>query len=114
MAARKVLVFGASYGALLGAKLALAGHDATLVCTPRTAGVINRNGVEVRLPVKGREGLYALRSRDCAGRVYAATPQAVDPALFDLVVLAMQEPQYRLPGVRELLQATAAAGVPCL
>ena len=114
MAARKILVFGASYGALLGAKLALAGHDATLVCTPRTAGVINRNGVEVRLPVKGREGLYALRSRDCAGHVYAATPQAVDPALFDLVVLAMQEPQYRLPGVRELLQATAAAGVPCL
>jgi hypothetical protein len=30
------------------------------------------------------------------------------------VVLAMQEPQYRLPGVRELLAKAAMSGVPCL
>jgi len=114
MAKRNILVFGASYGALLGAKLALAGHDATLVCTARTADVINREGVVVRLPVKGREGLYALRTSETAGRVRASTPESLDPAAFDLVVLAMQEPQYRLPGVRELLAATATAGVPCL
>src|SRR4051812_29479383 len=114
MAPPNILVFGASYGALLGAKLALAGHEVTLVCTARTADVINREGVEVRLPVKGRQKLYALRTRETAGRVRASTPEGLDPAAFDLVVLAMQEPQYRLPGVRELLAATAAARVPCL
>lgn len=28
------LIFGASYGSLLACKLALAGHNATLVCLP--------------------------------------------------------------------------------
>ena len=112
--ARKVLIFGASYGALLGAKLALAGHDVTLVCTARTAELINTEGTVVRMPVKGREGLVEVRSQRMPGRVSASTPEGVDPSSFDLVVLAMQEPQYRLAGVRELLQATAKARVPCL
>jgi hypothetical protein len=112
--ARKVLIFGASYGALLGAKLALAGHDVTLVCRAGTAELINAEGIIVRMPVKGREGLVEVRSRRLAGRVCATTPESADPRAFDLVVLAMQEPQYRLPGVRELLQATARARVPCL
>src|SRR5690606_23578542 len=33
---------------------------------------------------------------------------------FDLVALAMQEPQYRLPGVRELLERVARSGVPAM
>src|SRR5262249_19732789 len=36
------------------------------------------------------------------------------PAEYDLVVLAMQEPQYRLPGVRELLGQVARSRVPCM
>lgn len=111
---RNILVFGASYGALLGAKVALAGHHATLVCRERTAALINAEGIVVRMPVKGREGLVEVRSAALPGRVRAATPAEVDPAAFDLVVLAMQEPQYRLPGVRELLQAVAESRVPCL
>ena len=114
MGTRDILIFGASYGALLGAKLALAGHRVTLVCRARNADLINAKGVVVRLPVKGREGLVELRSRELAGEVRAATPDQVDPRRFDLVVLGMQEPQYSLPGVRELLAATAAAQVPCM
>ena len=114
MATRDILIFGASYGALLGAKLALAGHRVTLVCRARNADLINREGVIVRLPVKGREGLVELRSRETAGEVRAATPESVDPGRYDLVVLGMQEPQYTLPGVRELLGATADAQVPCM
>jgi hypothetical protein len=114
MTARRILVFGASYGALLAAKLALAGHSATLVCRARTAELINAEGVIVRMPVKGREGLVDVRSRRLPGTVDAATPESVDPAAYDLVALAMQEPQYRSPGVRELLHATALAGVPCI
>ena len=111
---RSILVFGASYGALLAAKLALAGHHATLVCRAGTADLINAEGITVRIPVKGREGLVAVRSRELPGRIRATTPEEARPQDYDLAVLAMQEPQYRQPGVRELLAATARARVPCL
>ncbi|MEO5694204.1 MAG: hypothetical protein ABIQ72_13845 [Usitatibacter sp.] len=114
MPARNVLIFGASYGALLAAKLALAGHSATLVCRDRNAALINAKGIVVRMPVKGREGLVEVQSRKLAGKVIATTPDRAKPAEYDLVVLAMQEPQYSQPGVRELLQATAEARVPCM
>jgi hypothetical protein len=112
--ARKVLIFGASYGALLGIKLALAGHRVVLVCTERTAQLVNAEGIVVRMPVKGREGLVEVRSRGLPGCVTAATPPEIDPGDFDLVVLAMQEPQYRQPAVRSLLESTARSRVPCL
>jgi len=114
MARRRILMFGASYGSLLGVKLALAGHDVTLVCRDRNAALINERGVVVRLPVKGREGAVEVRSHGLRGRVNATTPPGADPADFDLVVLAMQEPQYRSEGVRDLLRATARSRVPCM
>jgi hypothetical protein len=110
---RKVLILGASYGSLLGVKLALAGHDVTLVCLPQEAALINSEGAIVRMPVKGREGLVEVRSRDLPGKV-SATGTDVDPRAFDLVGLAMQEPQYRSPGVRELLESVALSRVPCM
>jgi hypothetical protein len=113
MAHRKILVLGASYGSLLGVKLALAGHDTTLVCLPAEAKLINEKGAIVRMPVRGREGLVEVNSRALPGKV-SATGTDVDPAGFDLVALAMQEPQYRSPGVRELLDAVAKAKVPCM
>jgi len=114
MTSRKVLVFGASYGSLIGIKLALAGHDSTLVCRARTADLINAEGITVRMPVKGREGLVDVRSKGLPGRISATTTDAARPADYDLVVLAMQEPQYGAPGVRELLEQTARSRVPCL
>ena len=110
----KILIMGASYGSLLGAKLLLAGHDVTLVCLPAEAELINQDGIRVRLPVKGREGLVEIDSRKLAAKLSAAIPGAVNPADFDLIALAMQEPQYRSPGVRELLDAVATARVPCM
>ena len=114
MAQRRILIFGASYGALLGVKLALAGHAVTLVCREANAALINAQGVIVRMPVKGREGLVDVRSRELAGTVRATTPGAANPEDYDLVVLAMQEPQYRSPGVRELLDRAARSRVPCM
>ena len=38
----------------------------------------------------------------------------VDPKQYDLVGLCMQEPQYRSPGVRELLDLVAKSKVPCM
>ncbi|HSN19216.1 MAG TPA: hypothetical protein VLS49_00975 [Usitatibacter sp.] len=113
MAKRKILVLGASYGSLLGVKLALAGHSVTLVCLPAEAKLINEKGAIVRMPVRGRAGLVEVNSRSLPGEV-SAVGTNVDPAGFDLVALAMQEPQYGSPGVRELLQSVATSGVPCM
>jgi hypothetical protein len=108
-----VLILGASYGSLLATKLLAAGHNATLVCRAATADLINREGTRVRLPLKGREPVE-LDSRTLPGQLWASTPAAVDPADYDLVALAMQEPQYGSAGVRELLDRVARARVPCL
>ena len=109
-----VLIMGASYGSLLAAKLVAAGHAVHLVCLPAEAELINAEGVIVRLPVKGRQGLTEIASRKLPGRLSAGAPAAADPATYDLVVLAMQEPQYRSAGVRELLDRVAKTRVPCM
>ena len=110
----KILIMGASYGSLLGTKLALAGHTVKLVCLPAEADLINQEGAIVRLPVKGREGRVEVNSKKLPGQMSAGGTTAFTPAEFDLVALAMQEPQYRSPGVRELLDAVAKSGVPCM
>lgn len=109
-----VLILGASYGSLLATKLLMAGHEVTLVCTRGTADLINRDGTLVRFPVKGRAGLVDIDSRQLSGTLRAATPEAVDPKAFDLVVLGMQEAQYGADGVRPLMARIAAARKPCL
>jgi hypothetical protein len=110
----KILVMGASYGSLLGTKLALAGHTVKLVCLPAEAELINKEGAIVRMPVKGSDGLVEINSRKLPGKLSADIPRAINPADYDLVALAMQEPQYRSPGVRELLDAVAKSKVPCM
>ncbi len=109
-----IMIMGASYGSLLATKLLFGGHNVTLICLPEEAEVINKEGTRVRLPVKGREGLVEIDSRTLPGNVSAAGPGDVNPADYDLVGLAMQEPQYKSPGVRELLDAVAKAKVPCM
>ena len=109
-----VLMLGASYGSLLAAKLLLAGHNAKLVCLPAEVELINAEGAIVKMPVKGHEGLVDLKTIDMPGSMSAAGPNDIDLSEFDLAVLAMQEPQYRSAGVRELLEAIAEAGLPCM
>ena len=113
MAAYKILILGASYGSLLGTKLAMAGHEVRLVCLPAEAEAINRDGVVVRLPVRGHDPVE-IRSKALPGKVSAGAPGTVNSADYDLVALAMQEPQYRASNVRELLDAVAKARVPCM
>ncbi|MDA0665021.1 MAG: hypothetical protein O3B08_19600 [Proteobacteria bacterium] len=108
------LILGASYGSLLAIKMLMAGHSAKMVCLPDEATLINKDGQRVRMPVRGRDGLVEIDSRDLPGSLSAAGPEAVDPKDYDLIALAMQEPQYRSPGVRELLNKVALSGVPCM
>ena len=109
-----VLVLGASYGSLFATKVLMAGHRATLVCTRSTADLINGDGTIVRMPIKGRDGLVDISSKKLPGTLRAATPDAVDPGAFDLIVLGMQEAQYGATGVRELMSRVAKSRKPCL
>jgi hypothetical protein len=111
---RRVLILGASYGSLFGTKLLMAVHDVTLVCRRATADLINARGTEVYLPFKGEVAPRRIRSTELSGRLDAKTPEMVDPSDYDLVVLAMQEPQYLHHSVRALLNGIASMRVPCL
>jgi hypothetical protein len=111
---RNILILGASYGSLLGTKLLMAGHRVTLVCTSPTADLINREGTRLRFPIKGWKSLLEISSNELPGRLSACTPDEVDAADFDLVVLGMQEAQYGASGVRELMSRIARAKKPCL
>src|SRR6266481_799945 len=114
MATYNLLIMGASYGSLLASKLLFGGHSIRLVCLPAEADLINAEGFRVRLPVRGRKEPVELDSRKLPGKVSAGGTAGVDPRDYGLVGLAMQEPQYRSPGVRELLDAVARANVPCM
>jgi len=112
--ARNILILGASYGSLLGTKLLMAGHNVTLVCRKKTAELINRDGTEVRIKLRDEAVHRAIFSRDLPGKLDAVTPADADLSRYDLVALAMQEPQYTNHTVRVLMVKIAAAGLPCL
>ena len=109
-----ILILGAAYGSLLASKMLFGGHYVNHVCLPAEADLINAEGFRVRLPVKGRKDPVVLDTRKLPGKVSAAGPKEVNPKDYDLIGLAMQEPQYRSPGVRELLDAVAKSRVPTM
>lgn len=111
---RRTLILGASYGSLFSTKVLMAVHDVTLVCRRATADLINARGTEVLLPFKGESSPRRIWSKELSGRLDAKTPEMVDPSDYDLVVLAMQEPQYLHHSVRALVHAIGNARVPCL
>lgn len=114
MPAQKILLMGASYGSLLASKLLFGGHSIHLVCLPAEADLINAEGFKVTLPVRGRKDPVLLESAKLPGQVTAGPATGVNPGDYDLIGLCMQEPQYRSPGVRELLDAVGKSKVPCM
>jgi hypothetical protein len=114
MTAYNVLILGASYGSLLATKLLFGGHRITMVCLPAEVEAFNTDGARIRMPIRGRKEPIELDSRHLPGSLKAAGTADVKPSDYDLIALAMQEPQYRSPGVRELLDAVARSRVPCM
>ena len=112
--ARNILILGASYGSLLGTKLLMAGQNVSLVCRKNTADLINREGTEVRIKLRDEKEHRSIFSRDLPGKLDAVTPADVDVSRYDMVGLAMQEPQYTNHTVRVLMIKIAAAKLPCL
>ena len=109
-----ILVLGASYGSLFATKCLMAGHNVTLICTSRTAELINSEGTEVRIKFRGEDEHRSIRSKDYKGSCTAVTPDQSHPYSYDLIVLAMQEPQYAIPDVKNLMKRIARSGRPVL
>ena len=61
-------------------KLLMAGHAVSLVCRRETAELINREGTRVRMPVKGREGLVEIDSRELPGKLDAVPRPRPSPS----------------------------------
>src|SRR5476649_852161 len=114
MPAYNILIMGAAYGSLLASKMLFGGHKIHHVCLPAEADLINAEGFKVKLPIRVRAEPVLLESQKLPGKVTAGGAAGVNPKDYDLVGLAMQEPQYRSPGVRELLDAVAKSKVPCM
>lgn len=110
----KILILGASYGSLLSTKLLMAGHDVTLVCQPQEAELINSEGTFVRLTLRGEDTPRIIASAGQPGDVDACAPEKADPGAYDLIAMAMQEPQFGAPSVRDLLKRIAASRKPCM
>ena len=110
----KIMIMGASYGSLLASKILYGGHSVHLICLPAEADLINAEGFRVRMPIRGRKDPVLLDSRKLPGKVTAGGVDSANPADFDLIGLAMQEPQYRTAGVKELLDKVAKSGKPCM
>ena len=83
----KILIMGASYGSLLGAKLLAAGNTVKLICLPAEADLINEEGALIRMPVKGRSALVEIDTRKLPGKLSAGGTQGVNPKDYDLVRL---------------------------
>jgi hypothetical protein len=115
---KKILILGSSYGLLPGAKLSLAGHAVTLVGRAAEIATMAQSPLEVRITPRraGDDICMVVPVADMAapGHIALATPDAVDPAAFDMVVLAMQEPQYSDPVVAGMMARLAVSGRPCL
>ena len=112
--ARNILILGASYGSLLATKLLMAGHNVTLVCRKKTAELINREGTVVRIKLRDEATHRSISSRDLGGTLDASPPADVNLSRYDLVCLAMQEPQYTNHTTRVLMVKIAEAKLPCL
>lgn len=109
-----VLFLGASFGVVLGMRIAAAGHRVTFTCRGQEAELINRGKLTLRIATKQHTSPLDIAPSHCRIVPVAAAPDDIDPRRHDLVCLAMQEPQYSSPGVRDLIERIAAAGIPCL
>jgi len=79
----------------------------------RRSGLDQQGRRDRAYAIKGAKGCRD-QFQEASGQLTAGGAAGVKPGDYDLVALAMQEPQYRSPGVRELLDAVARAKVPCM
>lgn len=112
-----ILVLGAAYGLLPSIRLGLAGHRVTVVCREHERKALADEGARATFHRRdGKEGrtlgLPAARGRASVPGTLGLVGPETSPAGFDLVLLAMGEPQFAAPEVAALMAAIADAESP--
>ncbi len=116
--ALRILVIGASYGALIAARVALAGHRLTLVGHAHELDAMRRHGALIDMPFRDPPQRHSLRftARDgiCPDTADwgLSLPADARPEDHDLAFLVVQEPQAAAPALLELFERIAAARLP--
>ena len=116
----RILILGSSYGILPATKLALAGHQVTLVGRQNEIATIEQTGIELHLPARETEAPLVVKlpvkQGQCldAAQPGAVTPANADPNQHDLIILAMQEPQFAVDEVAALMKRVAESRRPCI
>ncbi len=112
-----ILVLGAAYGLLPATRLGLAGHRVTVVCRETERRALAGQGAAVELRRRDGKAGPILRLPAAQGR--AARPGTlglvgpeIAPDGFDMVLLAMGEPQFADAGIAALAEAVADAELP--
>lgn len=106
------LVIGASYGALIAARILQAGHRVTLVGRAAELAAIERDGLEIDMPLRRVGTRHVFRFTTRAHPLRLAQPEAARVTGHDLCFLVVQEPQAAAPELAALIARVAAARVP--
>lgn len=109
----RVLVLGCSYGLLPAMRMALTGHQVTMVGRADEIAAMRREDLQLVLPDR-RGGAGMTLKMKAGDGITLTVPDLADAVAADLVILAMQEPQYADPGVAALMARIASANLPCL
>ena len=115
-----ILILGSSYGLLPATKLALAGHKVTLVGRQEEIATIEQTGIELHVPARETEAPLIVKLPVQQGQCVDATqpgvviPANADPNQHDLIILAMQEPQFSADEVATLMKRVAESRRPCI
>lgn len=114
-----ILVLGASYGLLPAVRLGLGGHRVTVLCRAYEQEAIAKLGATVQLTRRDGNPGQIMRMAAAEGRaVRSGELGLVGPdviaAGFDLIILAMGEPQYAAPELAAFMNSIAKADVPIL
>lgn len=111
---KNILVVGSSYGSLFAIKAALAGVSVCLIGHSAEIDAINNYGLHINIRGRHSTSTFDLQSSQMTGEIRACAPNDIEPSDFNLIVLAMQEPQYSQPEVKRLMQKISVSGKPCL
>lgn len=116
MSRLNILVLGAAYGLLPAVRMHLAGHLVTVLCRPAEQAAIAGHGAIVSF--LRRDGTADL-TLDVPAALAPGQPGALglqgpdlDLARFDIVFLAMSEPQFAAPEIAALMGRIGRSGLP--
>lgn len=107
-----VLVFGASYGLIICAKLMMAGYDVKCICLEKEAEILNNEGFKIEIPGYLRKKIF-INSNNLKGNFSAFTPDKIKSLNnIKLAFLAMQESQYSNKDILKILEQIIAKPIP--